>query len=159
MKIPSEQRPIVIHESHEAARRAEGSWTDLKAIHNIDEAEAYQQYQHKREKTASAEQPKPMLLCEDIAEQKVLLGSQLFDEQEKTLLRFLFNNKDVFAWTTNDLCGVNRDIIEHSLNVDPSFRPRKQRLRKISDDKAEGARNEVKRLLSADVIREVTYPE
>jgi ribonuclease HI len=45
------------------------------------------------------------------------------------------------------------------INVDPSFRPRKQRLRKMSDDKAEGARNEVKRLLSANVIREVTYPE
>jgi hypothetical protein len=29
----------------------------------------------------------------------------------------------------------------------------------MSDDKAEGARNEVKRLLSASVIREVTYPE
>jgi hypothetical protein len=65
-----------------------------------------------------------MLLCEDIAEQKVLLGSQLSEEQEKNLLRFLFNNKDVFAWSANDLCGVNRDFIEHSLNVDPSFRPR-----------------------------------
>jgi hypothetical protein len=71
----------------------------------------------------------------------------------------LFNNKDVFAWTTNDLCGVNRDVIEKSLNVDPSFRPRKQRLQKMFEDKAEGARNEVKRLLSAGVIREVTYPE
>jgi hypothetical protein len=29
----------------------------------------------------------------------------------------------------------------------------------MSDDKAKGARNEVKRLLSAGVIREVTYPE
>jgi hypothetical protein len=100
-----------------------------------------------------------MLLCEDIAEQRVLLGSQLSDEQEKTLLRFLFNNKDVFAWAANDLCAVNRDIIEHSLNVDPSFRPRKQRLRKMFEDKAEGARNEVKRLLSVGVIREVKYPE
>jgi hypothetical protein len=97
MKIPSEQGPIAIHGSQEAARRAEGSWTDSKAIHNIDESEAYQQYKHKREKTASADQPKPMLLCEDIVEQKVLLGSQLSDEQEKTLLRFLFNNKDIFA--------------------------------------------------------------
>jgi hypothetical protein len=79
--------------------------------------------------------------------------------RKKTLLRFLFNNKDVFAWTANDLCGVNRDVIEHSLNVDPSFRPRKQRLQKMSDDKAEGARNKVKRLLSANVIREVTYLE
>jgi hypothetical protein len=159
MKIPLEQGPIAMHGSQEAARRAEGSWTYSKAIHNIDEIEAYQQYKHEIEKAASADQPKPMLLCEDIAEQKVLLGSQLSDEKEKTLLRFLFNNKDVFAWTTNDLCGVNRDIIEHSLNVDLSFRPRKQRLRKISDDKVEGVRNEVKRLLSVGVIREVTYLE
>jgi hypothetical protein len=52
-----------------------------------------------------------------------------------------------------------QDVIEHSLNVDPSFRPRKQRLRKMCDDTAEGARNEVKRLISAGVIREVKYPE
>jgi hypothetical protein len=108
---------------------------------------------------SSANQPKPMLLCEDIAEQKVLLGSQLSDEQEKTLLKFLFNNKDVFAWSANDLCGVNRDVIEHSLNVDPAIRPRKQKLQKMSDDKVEGARNEVKGLPSARVIIEVTYPE
>jgi hypothetical protein len=159
MKIPSEQGPITIHRSEEAARRAKGSWTDSKAIHNTDGAEACQQYKHKREKAASADQLRPMLLCEDIADQRVLLGSQLSYEQEKTLLRFLFNNKDVFAWTANDLCGVNRDVIEHSLNVDPSFRPRKQRLRKMSEDKAKGARNEVKGLLSAGVIREVTYLE
>jgi hypothetical protein len=146
-KIPSEQGPIAVHGSQEAARKAEGNWTDSKAIHNIDGGEAYEQYKYKREKVASADQSKPMLLCEDIA------------EQEKTLLRFSFNNKDVFAWSANDLCGVNRDVIEHSLNEDPSFRPRKQRLRKMSEDKAEGARNEVKRLLSAGVIREVKYPE
>jgi hypothetical protein len=97
-----------------------------------------------------------MLLCEDITEQKVLFGSQLSKEQEKALLKFLFNNKDVFAWSANDLCGVNRDVIEHSLNVDPTIRLRKQKLWKMSDDKVQGARNEVKRLLSAGVIIEVT---
>jgi hypothetical protein len=100
-----------------------------------------------------------MLLCKDIAEQKVLLGSQLSGEQDKTMLKFMFNNKDVFAWLANDLCGVYRDVIEHSLNVDSAIRPRKQKLRKMSGDKAEGARNKVKGLLSAVVIREVTYPE
>jgi hypothetical protein len=97
MKIPSEQGPITVHGSQEAARRAKGSWTDSKVIYNIDGAEACQQYKHKREKAASADQMKPMLLCEDIADQRVLLGPQLSDEQEKTLLRFLFNNKDVFS--------------------------------------------------------------
>jgi hypothetical protein len=98
-------------------------------------------------------------LCEDVAKQKVLFGSQLSEEQEKSLLKFLFNNKDVFAWLANDLCGINRDVIEYSLDVDVTIRPRKLKLRKMSDDKAEGARNKVKRLLSVRVIREVTYPE
>jgi hypothetical protein len=139
IKIPSDQGPIAVYGSQEAARRAEGNWTDLKAIHNIHEAEAHQQYKHKRDKAASADQSKPILLCKDIAEQKVLLGSQLSNEQEKTLLKFLFNNKDVFAWSTNDLCGVNRDVIEHSLNVDLAIKPRRQKLRKMSEDKAKGA--------------------
>jgi hypothetical protein len=159
MKIPSDQGPIVVHGSQEVARRVEENWTDSRAIHNIDEAEAHQHHKYIRDKVASADQPKSMLLCEDIAEQKVLFGSQLSDEQEKALLKFLFNNKDVFAWSANDLCGVNRDVIEHSLNVDPTVRPKKQKLRKMSHDKAEGARNEFKRLLSVGVIREVTYPE
>jgi hypothetical protein len=55
MKIPSDQGPIVVHGSQEAARRAEGNWTDSKAIHNIDEAKAHRQYKHKRDKVASAD--------------------------------------------------------------------------------------------------------
>jgi hypothetical protein len=42
------------------------------AIHNIDEVEAHQQHKYIRDKTASAEQPKSMLLCEDVAQHKVL---------------------------------------------------------------------------------------
>jgi hypothetical protein len=68
-----------------------------------------------------------MLLCKYIAEQKLLFGSQMSNEQEKALLKFLFNNKDVFAWSGDVLCGVNRDVIEHSLNVDPTVIPRKQK--------------------------------
>jgi hypothetical protein len=100
MKIPSDQGPIAVHGSQDAARRAEGNWTDSKAIHNIDEAEAHQQYKHKRDKAASADQPKPMLLCKDIAEQKVLLGSQLSDEQEKNLV-------EVFIQQQGCLCLVS----------------------------------------------------
>jgi hypothetical protein len=40
MNIPSDQGPIVVHGSQEATRRAKGNWTDSRAIHNIDEAEA-----------------------------------------------------------------------------------------------------------------------
>jgi hypothetical protein len=41
MKIPSDQGPIVVHGSQEAARRVKGSWTYSRAIHNIDKAGAH----------------------------------------------------------------------------------------------------------------------
>jgi hypothetical protein len=94
-----------------------------------------------------------------VAEQRVFFGNQQTSEQESSLRRFLFHNKDVFAWLANDLCGVDRSIIEHALNADPSVRPRKQKLRKMFEDKAEGAKAKVKRLISAGVIREVAYLE
>jgi hypothetical protein len=121
MKIPSEQGPITVHVSQEAARKAEGNWTDSKAIHNIDGAEACEQYKYRREKAASADQPKPMLLCEDIAEQKVLLGSQLSKEQEKTLIRFLFNNKDVLLGRPMiSVVSTETSLNIHSMSTHPS---------------------------------------
>jgi hypothetical protein len=56
------------------------------------------------------------------------------------------------------LCGVDRSIIEHALHVYPNSRPRKKKLREMYNDKAKGAKDEVKRLFGAGVIREVTYP-
>jgi hypothetical protein len=53
--------------------------------------------------------------------------------------------------------GVSRDIIEHMLDTDPSIRPKKQKLHKMSDDKVAAVKAEVQRLLDSNVIREV-YP-
>jgi hypothetical protein len=44
---------------------------------------------------------------------------------------FLDKNNDIFAWSTSDLVGVNRDVIEHRLQVNPSVKPRKQKLQKM----------------------------
>jgi hypothetical protein len=37
---------------------------------------------------ASADQPKVILLCEDIVDQKVHFGSQMSEEQERNLKKF-----------------------------------------------------------------------
>jgi hypothetical protein len=54
--------------------------------------------------------------------------------------------------------GISRDIIEHRLQVSPSGGPKKQNLRKMSEEKVEAAKAEVQRLLDAGFIREVVYP-
>jgi hypothetical protein len=60
----------------------------------------------------------------------------------------------VFTWSAKDLTGVDRNFIEHKLNIDPSVKPRKQKLRKMSNDKVIAVKSEVQRLLDATVIRE-----
>jgi hypothetical protein len=64
-----------------------------------------------------------VLLCDDIADQRVFFGNQLASEQESDPRRFMFHNKDGVAWLANDLCGVDRNIIKHALNVDASIKP------------------------------------
>jgi hypothetical protein len=55
--------------------------------------------------------------------------------------------------------GVSRDVMEHQLQVNPSAKPKKQKLRKMSNEKAEASRAEVQRLLDVGFIREVTYSQ
>jgi hypothetical protein len=43
----------------------------------------------------------------------VCLSTETAPEQQVEFLAFLDKNSDVFAWSTSDLVGVSRDIIEH----------------------------------------------
>jgi hypothetical protein len=45
------------------------------------------------------------------------------------------------------------------LNIDATVKLRRQKLRKMSDDKVVAVKSEVQRLLDASVIREVLYPK
>jgi hypothetical protein len=94
-----------------------------------------------------------------VLDQTVIIGSDLSVDEEANLVQFLQKNKDVFAWSAKDPTGVDRNFIEHKLNIDPSVKPRKQKLRKMSDDKVIAVKSEVQRLLDATIIREVMYPK
>jgi hypothetical protein len=59
-------------------------------------------------------------------------------------------------WSTSDLVGVSRDVIEHRLHVSPSARPKKQKLHKMSEEKIEAVKAELQRLLDVCFIMEVT---
>jgi hypothetical protein len=94
-----------------------------------------------------------------VLDQTVVIGSDLSPDEEGNLVQFLQKNKDVFAWFAKDLTRVDRNFIEHRLNIDPSVKPQRQKLRKMSDDKVVVVKSEVQRLLDATVICEVMYPK
>jgi hypothetical protein len=56
--------------------------------------------------------------------QTVVISEDLTSRDEEKLLSYLSRNKDVFAWSTLDLVRVSRSIIEHSLGINPSVRPK-----------------------------------
>jgi hypothetical protein len=88
----------------------------------------------------------------------VTIGAHLSPEEENELVRFLNKNKDVFTWSAKDLQGVDRDIIEHTLETDEKIPPKMQKLRKMSEEKVKAVEVEVQRLQDTKVIREVLYP-
>ena len=161
MKMPGYNRVISVFGDQDDARRVEESWRPgNRKVNNIDEAKkAKIKEQLVKEKVEATETPKQVKLDENRPDQTVLIGSQLNEREEQNLVTFLRSNRDVFAWSAKDLCGISRDIIEHALNVDPSVKPRKQKLSKMSEDRAEGAKSKVNRLLEAEVIRPIKYPE
>jgi hypothetical protein len=79
-------------------------------------------------------------------------------EEQVKLLSFLHKNSNVFSWSTFDLVGVSRDVIEHRLQVSPSARPKKQKLHKMAKEKVKATKTEVQRLLDVGFIRVVKYP-
>jgi hypothetical protein len=75
------------------------------------------------------------------------------------LISFLRANRDIFAWKPADMPGVPRELIEHSLNVDPKATPKRQHLRRFADDRRDAIKKELAKLLAAGFIREVFHPE
>jgi hypothetical protein len=60
---------------------------------------------------------------------KVRIGSQLPQLQKEDLVALLRRNSDVFAWSHEDMPGIDPSVIVHKLNVDPNHRLVKQRRR------------------------------
>jgi hypothetical protein len=54
---------------------------------------------------------------------------------ERELLQFPDKNIDIFAWSTSNLIGVSRGVIEYRLHVNPNAKPKKQKHHKMSEEK------------------------
>ena len=57
------------------------------------------------------------------------------------------------------MSGIPTDIIQHHLNVDPEKKPIQQRGRVFTPERNKAVMDEVNKLLAANFIREVYYPE
>jgi len=97
----------------------------------------------------AAEETKKVPLFEGNTSKQVIISAMLYGKTEAELIHFLHDNNDIFAWSAEDLRGVDRPIIEHVLDVDKNHPPIKQKLHKMSKERKQIAKAEVQRLLDA----------
>jgi hypothetical protein len=58
---------------------------------------------------------KKVALDPRVPDRVVCLSTETSPEEQAELLAFLNKNSDVFVWSTSNLIGVSREIIEHKL--------------------------------------------
>ena len=92
-------------------------------------------------------------------ERVVNIGNNLPREIRNDLISFLKKNIRTFAWSAEDMPGINIDVASHNLYVDPTFKPVKQKRRKLGPERAKAVNDEVDKLLKIGSIREVQYPD
>ncbi|XXG69612.1 hypothetical protein AAC387_Pa06g2428 [Persea americana] len=105
---------------------------------------------------------------EDITEVKIdpadqdrffLIESRLPEPEKTELLDLLLENKEVFAWTPYEMPGIDPVVTCHKLNVDPNHKPVIQKARRTEAPQTEAVIEEVQKLLKAEAIKEVHYPQ
>ena len=62
-------------------------------------------------------------------EQTTKIGTLVSWLVRQTLMTFLRDNQDVFAWSYEDMPGIDLSVMVHKLNVSPSFPPIRQKKR------------------------------
>ncbi|KAI3453674.1 hypothetical protein Pfo_010337 [Paulownia fortunei] len=87
------------------------------------------------------------------------IGTQLSQELIDGMTQFLKNNIDIFAWNVRDLEGIDPGVAVYHLNVDPTYKPVKQKKRHFGPEKDKVIHKEVEKLLDAGHIREIQFPE
>ena len=98
-------------------------------------------------------------LDESNLERYTRVGADLEEKSKKDLVQFLKKNVDVFAWSHEDMLGIDPGVITHRLNVSPSFKPIRQKKKVFAPGRDNAIKDEVHKLMAAKFIREVYYSD
>ena len=110
-------------------------------------------------KVEAAVETESILIEKDNPTRKVKIGKGLDTVFKEELIQLLRDYADVFAWTPDDMPGLDESLAIHSLDVDPKKKPVKQKRRNFAPERQKAIDEEVGKLMKADIICEIKYPE
>ncbi|GAV67748.1 hypothetical protein CFOL_v3_11252 [Cephalotus follicularis] len=86
-------------------------------------------------------------------EERVLqVGSQLAEADKEELITFLRDNRDVFAWSAEEVPDISSEVMVHKLSVDPARPLIRQKKRNFSPERQQAIAEEVSKLLQTGFI-------
>ncbi|XP_065860901.1 uncharacterized protein [Euphorbia lathyris] len=90
---------------------------------------------------------------------EVKINGTLDQDIKERLASLLKEYKDVFAWSYEDMPGLNTDIVVHKLPLKPESKPVKQKLRKMKPKTLLKIKEEVKKQFDAGFLAVSNYSE
>ena len=100
-----------------------------------------------------------VLLQEDDPENFTRIKTGMKEKMKQDLVQFLRKSIDVFAWSHEDMRGINPSVITLRLNVYPSSKPVHQKKRVFASEQDNAIKEEVQKLTTTQFIQEVYYPD
>ena len=92
-------------------------------------------------------------------ERTTKIGTLASPTVRQALITFLKSNRDVFAWSHEDMPGIDPSVMVHRLNVSPSFSPIRQKKRVFAPERDRAIAKEVRKQQEESFIREVYCPD
>ena len=105
------------------------------------------------------EELEEIALIESNKKKTTRIRTTMPDKIRGSIVQFLKENADVFAWSHEDMLVISTEVMVHKLNINPSIHPVKQKRRVFALERNTAVMEEVDKLLTASFIREVYYPE
>ena len=90
---------------------------------------------------------------------EVKIGTTLSPATRKELIDLLQDYSDVFAWSYQDMSGLDTDIVVHRLPLREECMPVKQKLRRVKPEMLLKIKEEVKKQLDAGFLEVAKYPQ
>ncbi|KAI5390105.1 hypothetical protein KIW84_075434 [Lathyrus oleraceus] len=90
---------------------------------------------------------------------EVKIGALLEESVKKGLIELLQEYVGVFAWSYEDMPGLDTDIVQHFLPLKPECVPVKQKLRRTHPDMAVKIKEEVRKQIDMGFLVTSTYPQ
>lgn len=114
---------------------------------------------HLEDKLEPVEEVQSVNLNTEDQPQMVKIGTTLSSEERRVMIELLTQCKDIFAWSYEDMPGLDTDMVVHHLTIIPGMRPVIQKLCKLRPEWSLKVHDEVIKQYEAGFLMVTNYPE